>query len=60
MFLGLDFKENSYNQLAKKYFEDGFGSVSTFSLKRRYDAAVKLVANCNLISHLANVGDKKL
>ena len=53
------FEENSYNQLAKKYFEDGFGSVFTFSLKEGYDAAVKLVENCNLISHLANVGDTK-
>ena len=53
------FRENSYNQLAKKYFEDGFGSVFTFSLKEGYDAAVKLVENCNLISHLANVGDTK-
>ena len=53
------FKENSYNKLAKKYFEDGFGSVFTFSLKEGYDAAVKLVENCNLISHLANVGDTK-
>ena len=53
------FKENSYNQLAKKYFEDGFGSVFTFSLKEGYDAAVKLVESCNLISHLANVGDTK-
>ena len=28
------FKENSFNQLAKKYFEDGFGSDFTFSFKK--------------------------
>ena len=31
----------------------------TFSLKGDYDAAVKLVESCNLISHLANIGDTK-
>ena len=53
------FENNSYHQLAKKYFNDGFGSVFTFSLKGDYDAAVKLVESCNLISHLANIGDTK-
>ena len=53
------FKNNSYHQLAKKYFNGGFGSVFTFSLKGDYDAAVKLVESCNLISHLANIGDTK-
>ena len=53
------FENNSYHQLAKKYFNVGFGSVFTFSLKGDYDAAVKLVESCNLISHLANIGDTK-
>jgi O-acetylhomoserine (thiol)-lyase len=53
------FEENIYNKLAKKYFKEGFGSVFTFSLKEGYAGAIKLVENCNLISHLANVGDTK-
>tara|TARA_B110000003_G_C16624774_1_gene524471 strand:- start:79 stop:1878 length:1800 start_codon:yes stop_codon:yes gene_type:complete len=53
------FKENNYNKLAKKYFKYGFGSVFTFSLNEGYEGAIKLVENCNLISHLANVGDTK-
>ena len=53
------FKENIYHELAKKYFKDGFGSVFTFSLKSGYEGAMQLVENCNLISHLANVGDTR-
>ena len=53
------FRESKYNKLAKKYFKDGFGSVFTFSVKKGYQGAIKLVENCNLISHLANVGDTK-
>jgi O-acetylhomoserine (thiol)-lyase len=53
------FKENIYHELAKKYFKDGFGSVFTFSVNSGYEGAIKLVENCNLISHLANVGDTR-
>ena len=53
------FNENIYHELAKKYFTNGFGSVFTFSVKGGYESAKKLVENCNLISHLANVGDTK-
>ena len=53
------FKENIYHELAKKYFKNGFGSVFTFSVTSGYEGAIKLVENCNLISHLANVGDTK-
>ena len=53
------FNENIYHELAKKYFTNGFGSVFTFSVIGGYEGAKKLVENCNLISHLANVGDTK-
>tara|TARA_B110000879_G_C10743646_1_gene345143 strand:- start:150 stop:539 length:390 start_codon:yes stop_codon:yes gene_type:complete len=53
------FKENIYHELAKKYFKNGFGSVFTFSVTSGYEGAIKLVENCNLISHLANVGDTR-
>ena len=53
------FKENIHHELAKKYFKNGFGSVFTFSVTSGYEGAIKLVENCNLISHLANVGDTR-
>ena len=53
------FKDNPSYKLAKKYLSFGFGSVFTFSVKSGYEGAKKLVENCNLLSHLANVGDTK-
>ena len=53
------FQNNKSHKLAKKYFKFGFGSVFTFSVKSGYDGAKKVVENCNLFSHLANVGDTK-
>ena len=43
----------------KKYFRNGCGSVFTFGLKGGYQAGIKLVESCELISHLANVGDTR-
>ena len=48
-----------YHHLAKTYLKDGFGSVFTFTLKNGYDEGVALVESCNLISHLANIGDTR-
>ena len=53
------FKNSPFYNLGKKYFNIGFGSVFTFSVKSGYEGAKKLVENCNLLSHLANVGDTK-
>ncbi len=53
------FQDNKSYKLAKKYFKFGFGSVFTFSVKSGYDGAKRVVENCNLFSHLANVGDTK-
>ena len=44
---------------AKKYLKKGFGGVLNFEVKGGKDAAVKLIDNLELISHLANVGDAK-
>jgi O-acetylhomoserine/O-acetylserine sulfhydrylase len=52
-------KSSPYHNLAKKYLKNGFGGVLTFYLKGGYEAAVKLIDNLELISHLANVGDAK-
>ena len=48
-----------YYALAKKYLQHGAGSVFTVSLKGGYEAGIQLVENCNLISHLANIGDTR-
>ncbi|MDC1383752.1 aminotransferase class I/II-fold pyridoxal phosphate-dependent enzyme [Candidatus Puniceispirillum sp.] len=47
-----------YNR-AQKYLTYGAGSVFTFVLKDGYKAGQKLVENCNLLSHLANIGDTR-
>ncbi len=48
-----------YHTLAKKYLPRGAGSVFTFGLKGGYDAGVKVVESCELLSHLANIGDSR-
>ena len=52
-------KNSSYNDLAKKYLRNGFGGVLSFTIKGEKEAAVSLVDNLELVSHLANVGDAK-
>ena len=44
---------------AKKYLQHGAGSVFTASLEGGYEAGIQLAENCNLISHLANIGDTR-
>lgn len=44
---------------AKKYLNNGFGGVLSFTVKGSKEDATKVVDNLNLISHLANVGDAK-
>ena len=48
-----------YRDLAEKYLPKGPGSVFTFGLKGGFDAGVRLVERCQLLSHLANVGDTR-
>ena len=43
----------------QKYCPNGLGSVFTFGVKGGYDAGVKVVDACNLISHVANIGDTR-
>ncbi len=45
--------------LASKYMRNGFGGMVVFGVKGGYDAAVKIIDNIKLFSHLANVGDAK-
>jgi O-acetylhomoserine (thiol)-lyase len=45
--------------LVDKYCPDGGGSVFTFGVKGGYEAGVKIVDSCELLSHVANIGDTR-
>lgn len=45
--------------VASKYLTKGFGGMVVFGVKGGYNAAVKVIDNIKLFSHLANVGDTK-
>ena len=45
--------------LASRDLKNGFGGMVVFGVKGGYDAAVKIIDNIKLFSHLANVGDAK-
>jgi len=44
---------------ARRVYPKGAGALFTFSIKGGYDAAVKLVDNLKLFSHVANLGDAR-
>ena len=50
---------NRFHNLAKKYCPKGAGAVFTFGVKGGFEAGVALVSNCELFSHLANIGDTR-
>ena len=52
-------KDDPTHATAAKYLKHGFGGMVVFGLKAGYDAAVKVIDNIKLFSHLANVGDAK-
>lgn len=52
-------KDDPSYALASKYLKNGFGGMVVFGIKGGYDAAVKVIDNIKLFSHLANVGDAK-
>ena len=54
-----DLSSSPYYSLAKKYLQNGAGSIFTVSLNGGYEASIQLVENCNLIFHLANIGDTR-
>ena len=56
-YAGLE--ESNYFHLAKKYLPKGAGSVFTFGIKGGYGAGVEFVEKCQLLSHLANIGDTR-
>ncbi len=42
-----------------KYCPRGLGGVFTFGVKGGYDVGVRVVDNCELLSHVANIGDTR-
>ena len=48
-----------YHALAKKYLGGSGGALFTFGVKGGYEAGVKVVESCVLLSHLANIGDTR-
>jgi len=56
-YAGLE--SSPYHALAKKYLPKGPGSVFTFGVKGGFEAGVKAVEGCEILSHLANIGDTR-
>lgn len=52
-------KDDPSYALASRDLKNGFGGMVVFGIKGGYDAAVKVIDNIKLFSHLANVGDAK-
>ena len=52
-------KEDPSHSVASRYLKHGFGGMVVFGHRGGYQAAVKLIDNIKLFSHLANVGDAK-
>lgn len=50
---------NKYNDLAKKYFPNGAGSIFTFEIKGGIETAKKFIDSLQIFSLLANVADAK-
>ena len=51
--------DTPFNELVQKYCPGGAGAVFTFGVKGGYEAGVKVVDRCKLLSHLANIGDTR-
>ena len=52
-------EEHPSHELAKKYLEQGAGSILTFGVKGGKQAGQLLIDSIQLFSHVANVGDAK-
>lgn len=48
-----------WNDTARRVYPKGAGALFTFSVKGGYEAAVRLVDNLKLFSHVANLGDAR-
>ena len=48
-----------YYERARKYMPKGAGAVFTFGVRGGYEAGLKVVEACEILSHLANIGDTR-
>jgi len=51
--------DSPYHALAKRYMPRGTGAVFTIGIKGGYEMGIRMVEACELISHLANIGDTR-
>jgi O-acetylhomoserine (thiol)-lyase len=51
--------DSPYRALAERYMPRGTGAVFTFGLKGGYEMGIRVVEACELLSHLANIGDTR-
>ncbi len=56
-FAGLE--TSAQRELARKYLPKGVGPIFTFGVKGGYEMGTRVVESCELLSHLANVGDTR-
>ncbi len=47
------------HELAKKYHRGGYGAILGFGIKGGLEAGRRFIEECELLSHLANIGDAK-
>jgi O-acetylhomoserine (thiol)-lyase len=51
--------DSPHRALAERYMPRGTGAVFTFGLVGGYETGVRVVEACELLSHLANIGDTR-
>ena len=51
--------DSPHRALAERYMPRGTGAVFTFGLVGGYEMGVRVVEACELLSHLANIGDTR-
>lgn len=56
-YLGLE--SHPSHELAKKYLQNGYGSILTFGVKGGKEAGRNIIDHIEIWSHVANVGDAK-
>lgn len=51
--------EHPSHQLARRYYQNGFGALLTFGIRGGKEKAMKFIDNLEIFSLLANIGDAK-
>ena len=51
--------DHPHHDRAARYLPRGAGAVFTFGVKGGYEAGLAFVERCQLLSHLANIGDTR-